>query len=57
MTPLDLRVPVSIASQPTPTPTNNNLRWRSEWRYFWEDLACWRAMKADCYLYGVDPDK
>lgn len=48
----DHRVESKIANQPPPKPPNV-CGWRIEWLHYWEDLACWKAMKADCLLFGV----
>ena len=49
----DFRVPLHVAQQPRPTRPNNYLYWRKEWEWYWQDLACWQAMKTDCLMFGV----
>lgn len=51
---VDLRVPQHMANQPRPLPPDNLNP--LDWEHYRLDLACWKAMKADCLLYGVLED-
>lgn len=50
---VDFRVPMHIAMQPRPQPPVHLIRWHRAWFYYYQDLACWKAMKADCLIFGV----
>jgi len=51
------KVPAHIANQPRPVEPDCE-KWTLRYRYYLENLACWKAMKGDCLLDGVeDPDE
>ena len=53
MAQFDFRVPAHMAAQPRPQPPTHLTWWHREWIYYYEALACWLAMKADCLMDGV----
>lgn len=52
---MDMRVPMHIANKPKPI-APDVLKWTRRYREYLLDLACWKAMKADCFLFGVKED-
>ncbi len=49
----DWRVPADIAAQLKPKPPVHLVSWHPNWYYYYQDLACWLAMKTDCLIFGI----
>lgn len=50
------KVSIEQANVPMPTPPN----WYAPqylWEYYFDDLACWRALQADRLMYGIEENK
>lgn len=48
-------VAISITNSPAPKKPVDSI-FGLDWFYYWTDLACWKAMKADCITFGVYED-
>lgn len=50
---MSMPVPYHMAIQPRPVKPDCQ-KWDRRYLYYLEDLACWKAMKADCLMDGIE---